>query len=194
MGPRVAFLLMLIFGMITKGYIKGALATGALMWLTNLLFPSMLESESYGSIATPSATELEGMVQQVRAVLPQASIATIRNELMHSHYNVEVAIANLLQNPHIMDQGGSPSPAGVNARRRTPQASPGSAAGSPQTSLARSPSRTPVKAEPGSFQDKKNKMYEAHRKKYIAKFGDKLKPGRRIDPVLQSSVGAVVTS
>ena len=37
----------------------------------------MLESESYGSIATPSATELEGMVQQVRAVLPQASIATI---------------------------------------------------------------------------------------------------------------------
>ena len=56
---------------------------------------------------------------------------------VHSHYNVEVAIANLLQNPHIMDQGGSPSPAGVNARRRTPQASPGSAAGSPQTSLAR---------------------------------------------------------
>jgi len=31
-------------------------------------------------------------------------------------------------------------------------------------------------------------------RKYIAKFGDKLKPGRRIDPVLQSSVGAVVTS
>ena len=43
------------------------------------------------------------------------------------------------------------------------------------------------KAEPGSFAEKKELMYEEYRTKYIKKFGDKLKGDTKIDPVLVSS-------
>ena len=43
------------------------------------------------------------------------------------------------------------------------------------------------KAEPGSFQEKKEIMYEEYRTNYIKKFGDKLTGDTKIDPVLVSA-------
>jgi len=203
LGPRSLALCLVTVAMLSKGYYQAAVITFVSLVITTFIFPSLLDSDGarVGSIAGPSPEELVGMAAQVKEVVPQASDAVIRAVLERTQ-STEATIATLMQ----LDQSGrlptSPAAGGSSAAGGA-ASSNGSGGGdgggaaatsSPARGARISPSASPVKisppkkkAEPGSFQEKKEIMYEEYRTNYIKKFGDKLTGDTKIDPVLVSA-------